>query len=144
MLEFLDFENFSWGIVLGLFAVVALLGATLGLTQYLDIETKLAPLYTLLAFTMGMVLLEGGLIVYMRGVKKGSIHSEERKNNLILKLNSIKSAREDVEEGFMHREMDKESRDKMLRDLKQKELETKNQLKALQKKEDFDIDLEDI
>ncbi|MFP4116575.1 MAG: hypothetical protein ACLFQ8_00595 [Candidatus Aenigmatarchaeota archaeon] len=141
MFEFFDFEHFSWGVVVALFAVIVLLGVTFGFSASLDIEMEKVPLYALLGFTISMALFEGGLIVYLYGANRGAFHSEERRKNLILKLNSVKNAREDVEEGFMKRNMDKESRDEMLRDLKQKELEIKNQLETLQKGElDFDME----
>ncbi len=140
MTGFFDFENFSWGIIVGLFAVVVLLGVTFGLSATMGIEREMVPLYTLLAFTTSMALFEAGLIVYMHGTTSGTFHAEDRKNNLVLELNSIRSTRKDVEKGFMKREMDKESRDEMLRNLKQKELEIKNKLIALRKK---DVDTED-
>ena len=132
MTQFLDFENFSWGVVATLFGVVLLLGGVFGFSTLLNVEQNFIPLYALLGFSFALVLLETGILIYMHGVNSGTFHKEERRKNLILKLNSIKNAREDVEEGFMHREMDKDSRDQMLRDLKQKELEVKNQLETLQ------------
>jgi len=142
MSEFFDFEYFSWGIVVGLFAVVVLLGVTFGFSATMDIEPEMVPLYSLLGFTASMAIFEGGLIIYLYGANRGKFHGEERKKNLILKLNSVRNAREDVEEGFMERNMDKDSRDQMLRDLKQKELEIKNQLEALQDGE-IDLNMED-
>ncbi len=132
MLELFDFEHFSWGIIVGLFAVVVLLGVTFGFSASLDIDMELVPLYALLGFSVSMSLFEAGLIIYMYGTNRGTFHREARKENLILKINAVKNARNEVEEGFMKRDMDKDSRDQMLRNLKQKEIEMKNRLEALQ------------
>ncbi len=139
MTEFFEFENFSWGLVIGLFVVVVLLSVAFFVSAYPDFFDHMVPIYTLLGFVFSIAIFEAGLIVYMHGVNRGTFHKENRQQNLVLRLNAVKNARKDVEEGFMKREMDKESRDQMLRNLKQKELEIKNRLTAL-KGEDIKLE----
>lgn len=142
MAGFFDFEDFSWGLILGLFVVVALLGIVFAFAARGDFFDDMVPVYTLLGFTFSIAAFEAGLIVYMHGVNRGTFHKGEMKKNLLLELNALKNAREDVEKGFMKREMDEASRDEMVRDLKQKELEIKNRLAALEGGE-FEIDMEE-
>lgn len=132
----LDFENFSWGIIISLFAVVIILTSVFGFTTGLGFDPDKVPIFTLLGFNLALILLEAGIAIYMYGVVKGKFNKEDRMKNLLLQLNSVKNARKDVEKGFFSRKLGKESRDNILTDLKQKELELKNQLELLREKKE--------
>lgn len=131
----LNLENFSWGIIVGLFAVVILLTVVFGFSVGFGFDPTKVPLVTLLGFNVALILLESGIAIYILGVQKGLFSKKDRIKDLLLQLNAVKSAREDVEKGFFSRKLGRESRDEILRDLKKRELELKNQIELMKERE---------
>lgn len=138
----LDFENFSWGIILGIFAVVVLLISVFGFLISLNFDPEKVPMFTLLGLNVALVFLEGGIALYILGVEKGVLHKDDKRKSLLLKLNSIKNARKDVQKGFFSRKLDKESRDEMVRDLKKEEIQLQNRIDLLGDKGGEDLEEE--
>ncbi|MFP4634188.1 MAG: hypothetical protein ACLFM9_04470 [Candidatus Aenigmatarchaeota archaeon] len=124
MLDFLDFDNFFWGLILSLFAVVIILGASFLYPSLLSYAPEAIPLYTLLGFSISLVLFESVLLIYMHSVNTGLFHSEERAKSMLLKLNSIQRAKENLEK-------EDEYGENMLEELEESEEEVKRELRSL-------------
>lgn len=128
----MKFVDFMKGLTVGLISAAVLLTMILGLSVVVGFEGETMLLMTLIGFNIGLTLLGAGILVYYFAVVKGKINKDDRIKDLVLELNSIESAKKDIEKGYFQRNIDAESKKDIMNDLKRREAKVRNQIKILQ------------
>lgn len=138
MLLDVHFEDFTWGLITGLFVSIILLFGVFGLTILLGFQASGVLLMTIIGFNFAVVLFGISFGIYYLAVIKGKINKSQRVKDLLLELQSIKNARKQIEEGYFKRTLDKDSKDNILRDLKKNETKLENQIELLKMEDDME------
>lgn len=124
-------DKFIMGVIIGLFVSVLLFSFTFIVSLITGISRETSLIYSLLVFTISLLMVEMGVLVYYMGFTRGKFSKKERLENLVIELNSIKNAKKDVQKGYFQRGLDKKSRDDILDRLKERELRIKNEIELL-------------
>lgn len=131
MLLDVHFEDFTWGLITGLFVSILLLFGVFGITVLLGFRATGVLMMTIIGFNFAVVLFGISFGIYYLAIVKGKINKGRRLKDLLIELQSIKNAKKQIEEGYFKRTLDKDSRDKILRDLKKNGTKLKNQIELL-------------
>lgn len=130
----INFKDFSWGVVTGFFSVVIMLSSLLLLFRWMGYSLAESSKLSVFSLSIGLIFILIALAIYIIAGFKGKIHRNQRLENLLLELNSVKKAKEDAEGEYFRRGMDRDSRNKILQDLKRRELTLKSQIEILNSK----------
>lgn len=136
----MKFRDFIMGIVTGLIAVTVMLAAIFFLSIGVGFDGDEVLLVTIVGFNAALLLFGMGIALYYVAVVRGKIGRDDRVKDLVLELNSIESAMKDIEKGYFKRNIDAESKNSIMNDLKRREAKLKNQIKILQNRDDEDGD----
>lgn len=133
-------NKFLLGVIIGLFLSIFVLYLSLNIASNLTDDESLIPMYTVFAYLAFLIVPELLLLIYYTAFAVDEDFNERQDDHdklmeLSQELNSIKRAKEDVQQGYFQRNIDEDTMDNMLQNLKQREIEIKNRIDMLKSDE---------
>lgn len=121
-------ENFLWGSVFSLFAIVAVIFLSVMISMKMGFSPSESSIYILMGLNFSLLFLEIGLIIYYQGIRSGKIDKEGRMKDLLIQLNAVKQAEKEIKQSYFKRKLDKNSYNDILNKLKKDEVKLKNEI----------------